>query len=101
MGYDADLLALTVGGFRIFAVSFLFCGVNIFSSSFFTALGDGGVSAAISFLRTLLFQAGALLLLPKDPEPKFILDGDFSVMDKEIPAQRIAGDLDVLHAGSG
>ena len=33
----------------------------------------------------------------KDPEPKFILDGDFSVMDKEIPAQRIAGDLDVLH----
>ncbi len=65
VGYDADLLALTVGGFRIFAVSFLFCGVNIFSSSFFTALGDGGVSAAISFLRTLLFQAGAILLLPR------------------------------------
>jgi len=33
----------------------------------------------------------------KDPEPKFILDGDFSVVDKSIPAQRIAGDLDVLH----
>lgn len=65
VGYDAELLELTVEGFRIFAVSFLFCGMNIFGSSFFTALGDGGVSAAISFLRTLLFQAGAILLLPR------------------------------------
>lgn len=33
----------------------------------------------------------------KDPEPKFILDGDFSVVDRQISAQRIAGDLDALH----
>ncbi len=65
VGYDAELLRLTMDGFRIFAVSFLFCGMNIFGSAFFTALGDGGVSAAISFLRTLLFQAGAILLLPR------------------------------------
>jgi len=65
VGYDAELLALTVTAFRMYAVSFLFWGFNIFASSFFTALGDGPVSAAISFLRTLLFQVGAILLLPR------------------------------------
>ena len=64
VGYDASLLALTIHGFRVFAVSFLFVGMNIFSSSFFTALGDGPVSACISFLRALVFQVAAILLLP-------------------------------------
>jgi len=64
VGYDEALCAMTVSAFRRFALSFLVCGVNIFASAFFTALGDGLVSALISFLRTLLFQCGAILLLP-------------------------------------
>ena len=64
VGYDQQLLDLTVAGFRIFALSFLFMGYAIFSSGFFTALGDGVTSAIISFLRTLVFQTAAVLLLP-------------------------------------
>ncbi len=64
VGYNAELLALTLSGFRIFAVSFLFMGFAIFSSGFFTALNDGLTSALISFLRTLVFQIAAVLLLP-------------------------------------
>lgn len=55
---------LTVGAFRMFAASFLLAGFNIFLSSFFTALNNGVVSAAISFLRTLIFQTAAVILLP-------------------------------------
>ena len=64
VGYDAELLSLTVSGFRIFALSFIFTGYAIFSSGFFTALNDGVTSAIISFLRTLVFQIAAVLLLP-------------------------------------
>ena len=64
VGYDAELLELTVQGFYIFAVSFLFVGFAIFFSGFFTALNDGLTSAIISFLRTLVFQIAAVLLLP-------------------------------------
>ena len=64
VGYDAGLLALTVHAFRLFCFSFLLSSFNIFASSFFTALNDGAVSAAISFLRTLIFQTSAVLLLP-------------------------------------
>jgi MATE efflux family protein len=64
VGYDAELMALTVSGFRIFALSFIFMGFAIFSSGFFTALNDGLTSALISFLRTLVFQISAVLLLP-------------------------------------
>ena len=63
-GYDKELMELTVSGFRIFAVSFLFMGYAIFGSSFFTALNDGFTSAIISFLRTLVFEVAAVLLLP-------------------------------------
>lgn len=62
--YDAALLDLTVSGFRIYALSFLFMGYAIFGSGFFTALNDGVTSAIISFLRTLVFQVAAVLLLP-------------------------------------
>ena len=64
VGYDAQLLALTNRAFRLYALSFLIMGFNVYASSFFTALGDGVTSALISFLRTLLFQMAALLLLP-------------------------------------
>lgn len=65
VGYDAGLLELTVNGFRIFALSFLFMGFAIFGSGFFTALNDGITSAIISFLRTLVFQVAAVQLLPR------------------------------------
>ena len=64
VGYDAALFALTAHAFRLFAWSFLLAGFNIFASSFFTALNNGGVSAAISFLRTLVFQSASVLILP-------------------------------------
>lgn len=64
VSYDDALMALTVRAFRIYSLSFLFSGVAIYGSSFFTALNDGVTSALISFLRTLLFQTAAVLLLP-------------------------------------
>lgn len=65
VGYDAELMEMTVSGFRIFALSFLFMGYAIYGSGFFTALNDGLTSALISFLRTLVFQVAAVLLLPE------------------------------------
>lgn len=65
VGYDAELMNITVSGFRIFALSFLFMGFAIYSSGFFTALNDGITSAIISFFRTLVFQTAAVILLPK------------------------------------
>lgn len=64
VGYDAELLAMTVRGFRIVSLVYLVAGFNIFCSSFFTALNDGAVSAAISFLRTFVFKLSAVLVLP-------------------------------------
>ena len=64
VGYDPELFALTCRGLRLYSLSFLLVGFNIFGSAFFTALGNGAVSACISFLRTLLFQVAAVLLLP-------------------------------------
>lgn len=64
VGYDPELYEMTVRALQIFAVSFVLSGINIFASAFFTALNNGGVSAAISFLRTLVFQVLAILLLP-------------------------------------
>lgn len=64
VSYDAKLMDLTVYGFRIFALSFLFMGYAIFTSSFFTALNDGITSAIISLFRTLVFQTTAVWLLP-------------------------------------
>ncbi|MDE5716968.1 MAG: MATE family efflux transporter [Lachnospiraceae bacterium] len=64
VGYDAELFALTCHAFRLFAFSFLLAGFNIFTSSFFTALNNGAISAAISFMRTLIFQTAAVLILP-------------------------------------
>lgn len=64
VGYDKELLDMTCNGFRVYALSFAISGFNIFSSGFFTALNNGFISAFISFTRTLLFQLGAVLILP-------------------------------------
>lgn len=64
VGYDEELFALTKHGFRLYSLSFLVTGFNIFGSAFFTALNNGVVSATISFLRTLLFQIIVVLILP-------------------------------------
>lgn len=64
VGYDKSLFDMTRHGFRLYGLSFLICGFNIFASSFFTALSNGAVSAAISFLRTLVFQITVVLVLP-------------------------------------
>ena len=64
VGYDEGLFTLTCHAFRLFSYAFLFAGFNIFASSFFTALGNGLISAAISFLRTLVFQTSSVILLP-------------------------------------
>lgn len=64
VGYDRELFAMTERGFRIYCLVYLINGFNIWGSAFFTALNNGLVSAAISFLRTLIFQITAVLLLP-------------------------------------
>lgn len=64
VGYDKELLNLTVRAFSIFSFSFLFSGYAIFGSSFFTALNNGLISALISFMRTLVFQIAAVLIFP-------------------------------------
>lgn len=64
VGYDSELLAMTIHGFRIYAFVYLLNGFNIFGSSFFTALNNGMVSATISLLRTLVFEVICILLLP-------------------------------------
>ena len=64
VGYDDGLLDMTVHAYSIYAVSFLFCGFSIFSSAFFTALGDGLTSALIAFLRTLVFESASVIILP-------------------------------------
>ena len=84
VGYDEALLALTTRGFRLYAISFLLMGFNIFASSFFTALSNGPVSAAISFLRTLVFQAAAVFTLP------LILPGTDGVWLAVVAAEALA-----------
>lgn len=64
VGYDNALLAMTLHGFFLFSLSFLFAGLSIFGSSFFTALNNGILSAILSFSRVFLFQIPAILLLP-------------------------------------
>ena len=64
VGYDAELLSLTATGMKLYGLSFLIFGINIFASSFFTSLNDGLISALISFARTLLFQSICILVMP-------------------------------------
>lgn len=64
VGYDEALLKMTTRGFMLYSLSFLVMGFNVLGSSFFTALNNGGVSAAISLSRTFLFQILSILFLP-------------------------------------
>lgn len=64
VGYDEELFKLTLHGFRLYSLSYLVCGFNIYSSSFFTSLNNGVVSAVISFSRTFVFQVSMLFILP-------------------------------------
>lgn len=83
VGYDTGLLELTLRGFAIYSFSFLFAGLAIYGSSFFTALNNGLISALISFLRTLVFQIAAVLIFP------VIWDVDgiwFSILAAELMA---------------
>ena len=64
VGYDKELLALSITGLRLYSLSYLVSGINIFASAYFTALNNGVVSSLISFLRTLVFQVAMILLLP-------------------------------------
>lgn len=83
VGYDKELFDMTVHAFAVFSFSFLFSGFAILGSSFFTALGDGLVSALISFLRTLVFQCLSVLIFPLFWQ----LDGIwFSIVAAEIMA---------------
>ncbi len=65
VGYDLDLLTLSSRALRLYSISFLFSGINMFASAFFTALNNGLLSAFISFLRTLVFQVIMILFLPR------------------------------------
>lgn len=88
VGYDAELEAMTIRAFMIYSLSFLLCGFNIFGSSMFTALNNGLISAVISFLRTLVFQIAAVVLLPMIWE----LDGIWlSVVVAELVALILTG----------
>lgn len=83
VGYDRELMEMTERAFMIYSVSFLFSGIAIYGSSFFTALNDGLTSALISFLRSLLFQVAAVIILPL----VFGIDGIwFSVVAAELVA---------------
>lgn len=83
VGYDENLMAMTLRGFMIYSFSFLFAGFAIFGSAFFTSLSDGVTSAIMAFLRTLVFQVAAVLLLPLVWE----LDGIWwSIVAAEIAA---------------
>ena len=87
VGYDEGLYAMTLRAFRIYSFGFLFCFLPIYGSSFFTALNDGFVSATISFLRTVVFQIAAVLLLPL----AFGVDGIwFSLLATEFTAGLVA-----------
>ena len=94
VGYDEALLDLTRRGFFIYSFCFLFAGLPIFTSAFFTALNDGFTSALISFLRTGVFQVGAIILLPI----ALGLDGIWlSVVAADLAAAAVATVLLILN----
>lgn len=64
VGYDPGLREMTLEAFRIYSVVFLMSGFNIYASSFFTALGNGIVSGILALMRSLVFQAICIILIP-------------------------------------
>ena len=92
VGYDPAILEFTIKGLRIFALAFALMGMVSFSSGFFTALSDGVTSAAISFLRTSVFQSVSVLALP------LILDID-GIWYSAVVAEGLAIVVAVLFLG--
>lgn len=87
VGYNKGLFEMTHRGFLIYSFSFLFAGISIFASSFFTALNNGFLSALVSFLRTAVFQVAAVLILPLF----FDIDGIWlSIVAAEVIAAAVA-----------
>ena len=64
VGYDEELMRITTHGFFVYSFAFLFMGMGVFASSFFTALNHGTVSALVAFLRTMVFETSAIVILP-------------------------------------
>lgn len=62
--YDQELFNVTLHGFRVYVISFLLNGFNMWGSAFFTALNNGRISAILSFFRTFVFQVSCVLILP-------------------------------------
>lgn len=88
VGYDAELWEMTRRGLRIFSIAFLFIGFNIFGSALFTALSNGVISAIISFIRVMIFEVAAIIILPMF----FGLDGVWcSIIVAEILALGVTG----------
>lgn len=88
ISYDEALLKMTHHAFTIFSFSFLFSGIAIYGSSFFTALNDGVTSALISFFRTIVFQVCAVLIFPLIWQ----LDGVWiSISAAEVAAVAVTG----------
>lgn len=65
VGYDAALEEMTIHALQIFSTCIVFAGLNIFTSAFFTALNNGVISAVVAFLRSLVFQATCVIILPQ------------------------------------
>ena len=87
VGYNKELFEMTHRGFLIYSFSFLFAGISLFASSFFTALNNGFLSALVSFLRTAVFQVAAVLILPIF----FDIDGIWlSIVAAEVIAAAVA-----------
>ena len=63
-GGDELLITMTEEAFALHSLSYMVMGLAVFASAFFTAIHDSRVSFLISFLRTLLFEVLAILLLP-------------------------------------
>lgn len=90
VGYDASLVDLTVHAARIYSIALLLMGFSMYSSSLFTALGNGVISAGISFVRTLVLEVGCVMLLPL----AFGADGIWwSLIVAEVVAVVLSGSL--------
>ena len=64
VGYDAELRDLTAYATRVYMLSFLICGFNMFCSAWFTSLNNGIISAIGAFVRTLVFEFACVFILP-------------------------------------
>lgn len=64
VGYDTEVMNMSIYAYRIYSFSFLFAGLGVFAGAFFTALNDSFAAGCISFIRTMVFQVGTVMLMP-------------------------------------